>query len=371
MPFPTLRTAPRHRVTDVEPSSRKGYPMPTAMNDRSSDQPKHPASAKLEASVVVCVYTEKRWSQIERGLNSIAEQLVQPEQVVVVVDHNSALYQRLVTQYQDLEVIPNRFERGLSGARNTGIDQAKGDVVVFLDDDAYAADPRWLQSLLACYDDESVLGAGGLVLPDWGSGDRPGWLPEEFLWVVGCSYQGLPATKAEVRNPVGANMSFRRTAFDRAGYFDSSVGRNAKISRPIGCEETEFSIRLRRIWPDGRIVYEPRAVVYHHVDGSRRKWRYFLDRCYAEGFSKARVAKLSGMSSALSSERTYVIHAVRQAFYREFLRFCRTGSKDALARLTALPLGVSWTAAGFAAASVSRIQFRRVGRGERVRPNLE
>jgi hypothetical protein len=83
------------------------------------------------------------------------------------------------------------------------------------------------------------------------------------------------------------------------------------------------------------------------VDDSRRTRRYFLDRCYAEGFSKAKVAKLSGMSSALSSERTYVIHAVQQAFYREFSGLCHTGSKDALGRLAALLLGVSWMAAGF------------------------
>ena len=307
------------------------------------------------------MYTEERWPQIEHALSSIAEQTVRPGQVVVVVDHNPALCQRLATQYPDLEVIPSKFARGLSGARNTGIDHAKGDVVVFLDDDAYA-DPRWLQSLLACYDDQSVLGVGGLVLPDWSSTDRPGWLPDEFLWVVGCSYRGLPETKAEVRNPIGANMSFRRTAFDRAGYFDSSVGRNAKVTWPIGCEETEFSIRLRQVSPDGRIIYEPRAAVYHHVDDSRRTWRYFFDRCYAEGFSKARVAKLSGMSSALSSERTYVIHAVQQAFYREFSGLCHTGSKDALGRLVALLLGVSWTAAGFVRASVSRIGFPSQGK---------
>lgn len=346
------------------------------MNERLNYQPKQPvslvtdmdmehsaqqASKDLAASVVVCVYTEERWSQIERALSSIAEQRVRPGQVVVVVDHNPALCQRLAAQYPDLEVIPNKFGRGLSGARNTGIDHSEGDVVVFLDDDAYA-DSCWLQSLLACYGDESVLGAGGLVLPDWSSAGRPGWLPEEFLWVVGCSYQGLPETKAEVRNPVGANMSFRRTAFDRAGYFDSSVGRNAKVTRPIGCEETEFSIRLRQIWSDGRIIYEPRAVVYHHVDDSRRTWRYFLDRCYAEGFSKAQVAKLSGMSSALSSERAYVIHAVQQAIYREFSGLCRTGSKDALGRLAALLLGVSWTAAGFVGASVSRIGFPSRGK---------
>jgi glucosyl-dolichyl phosphate glucuronosyltransferase len=320
----------------------------------------------LVASVVVCAYTEKRWPQIERALGSIAEQAVRPAQVVVVVDHNLALAQRLAARFPGLEVIPNTYERGLSGARNTGIDRAEGDVVVFLDDDAYA-DPGWLQSLLACYDDESVLGAGGLVLPDWSAAGPPGWLPEEFLWVVGCSYRGLPEARAEVRNPIGASMSFRRSAFDRAGYFDSSVGRNAKVSRPAGCEETEFSIRLRQAWPDGRIMYEPRAVVHHHVDGSRRTWRYFLARCYAEGFSKAQVARLAGMSSALSSERAYLIHAVQQAVFRELSGLGRVGRADALGRLAALLLGVSWTGAGFARASVSRTRLPSRARGRALR----
>ena len=347
-------------VMNDRPRDQLKQSLPLVM-DMDMEQNRQRAIAGLTASVVVCVYTEKRWPQIERALSSIAEQTVQPEQVIVVADHNSALCQRLAVQYPALEVIPNKFEPGLSGARNTGIDQAKGDVVVFLDDDA-CAEPGWLESLLACYDDESVLGAGGLVLADWSSADRPGWLPEEFLWVVGCSYQGLPKAKTEVRNPIGANMSFRRSAFDMAGHFDSSVGRNVKVTRPLGCEETEFSIRLQQISPGSRILYEPRAVVHHHVDRSRRTWRYFLGRCYAEGFSKARVAKLSGMSSALSSERTYVIHAVRQALYREFSALCRRGSKDALGRLTALLLGVSWTAAGFAGATISRMGFPFAGK---------
>ena len=104
------------------------------------------------------------------------------------------------------------------------------------------------------------------------------------------------------------------------------------------------------------------------MDASRQTWHYFLGRCYAEGFSKAQVAKLSRMSSALSSERAYLIHAVRQAFYRELSGVCRTGSTAALGRLAALPLGVSWTAAGFAGASVSRIKVpaRRKRRARRA-----
>lgn len=318
----------------------------------------------LQASVIVCAYTEKRWPQIEMALDSIARQTVPPREVIVVVDHNLALQERLEAEYPKLDIVPNKFERGLSGARNTGIEHSAGDIVVFLDDDARAESSRWLEALLAPYDDESVLGVGGLVLPDWGSQARPEWLPDEFLWVVGCSYRGLPEAQAEVRNPVGANMSFRRSAFDKAGLFDSSVGRNVLDSRPAGCEETEFSIRLIQLWPNGRILYEPQAVVHHHVDPSRGTWRYFLDRCYAEGRSKARVARLSERSAALSSERTYVFQTIRQAVNREFRGVFGRDSGNARGRLAALVLGVSYTAWGYVRARVTTIQFSFRAQGQ-------
>lgn len=301
----------------------------------------------IRASVVVCVYIEKRLPQIRAALDSIARQTVPPAQVIVVADHNPRLCDRLAAEYPDHEVIPSTFGPGLSGARNTGVERATGDVVVFLDDDA-RAQPRWLETLLACYGDESVLGAGGVVLADWSPPGRPAWLPEEFLWVVGCSYRGQPEVTAEVRNPIGANMSFRRSAFDRAGLFDASVGRTFASSRPLGCEETEFSIRLRRLSPGARIIYEPRAAVHHHIDQSRATWRYFLRRCHAEGCSKARVSRLSGASAALSSERSYVTHTIIWAMRRELTGVLRRGGrKDSLLRLAALSLGTMSAAAGY------------------------
>ncbi len=305
-----------------------------------------PSRQSIKASVVVCVYTEYRLPLIRIALDSIACQTVAPYQVIVVADHNPALRDRLAAEYPDLEVISNAFEKGLSGARNTGIEHAIGDVVVFLDDDA-RAQPQWLETLLASYDDESVVGVGGLVVADWSSVGRPGWLPEEFLWVVGCSYRGQPEAKAEVRNPIGANMSFRRSAFDDAGLFDSSVGRTIASSRPLGCEETEFSIRLRRLSPGARIIYEPRAVVHHHIDQPRATWRYFLDRCRAEGCSKARVSRLSGPSAALRSERSYLTHTIVRAVCRELTAVPRQGRKDSMMRLAALSLGTLSATAGY------------------------
>ena len=304
------------------------------------------ANENVRVSLVVCVYTEERLAQIRAALDSIACQTMPPWQVIVVADHNPALCDRLAAEYPGHEVISSKYERGLSGARNTAIEHAAGDVVVFLDDDA-RAEPRWLETVLASYDDESVVGVGGLVLPDWSPPGRPAWLPDEFLWVVGCSYRGQPEVRAEVRNPIGANMSFRRSAFDRAGVFDSSVGRTSVTSRPLGCEETEFSIRLRRLSPGARIIYEPRAVVYHHVGESRTTWSYFLGRCHAEGCSKARVSRLSGASAALSAERSYVTNTIVRAVRRELFGVLRPDGKDSMMRIAALLLGTLSATAGY------------------------
>ena len=261
-----------------------------------------------------------------RHLTASPDQTMPPWQVIVVADHNPALCDRLAAEYPDHEVISNKFERGLSGARNTGIEHAAAMSSSSSTMTPGPSPSGWRRCWLP-YDDESVLGVGGVVLADWSSAGRPAWLPEEFLWVVGCSYRGQPEVKAEVRNPIGANMSFRRSAFDQAGLFDSSVGRTAMSSRPLGCEETEFSIRLRRLSPGGRIIYEPQAVVYHHVDQSRATWHYFLGRCHAEGCSKARVSRLSGASAALSSERSYVTHTIIRAMRRELIGLFRPGRR--------------------------------------------
>jgi hypothetical protein len=246
-----------------------------------------------------------------------------------------------------VRAIENRNAAGLSGARNSGLAAAGGDVVAFLDDDA-AADPGWIGELLRGYDDPNVQGVGGWIEADWATG-RPRWFPPEFDWVVGCSYRGQPREVAAVRNLIGANMSFRRSLFDAIGGFRDGLGRVG--ARPVGGEETELCIRAARHAPASRFMHRPGAVVRHHVPAGRSTWRYFVERCVAEGRSKAAISRAVGRGAGLASERGYATRTLPAGILggvRDVLR----GDASGATRAFAIAAGLAVTTAGYVAGSL-------------------
>lgn len=289
-----------------------------------------------DVSVVVCAYTLDRWADLVRAVESLLGQAEPVGEVLLVVDHNDALLEAARRQWPALAVAPSTGAQGLSGARDTGAALATGAVVAYLDDDAAAA-PDWSRHLAAAYGAD-VLGVGGHITPRWPGGARPTWWPPAFDWVVGCSYDGLPAQRARVRNVIGANMSVRRDVLLRVGGFDGRVGRVGTAA--TGCEETEMYIRAAAATPGSGVVYEPAAKVEHTVAPARATWRYFLRRCVGEGRSKAVVAGLAGADSALSSERTYTTKVLPRAFATGLL------SRDPRRGL-AVVLGLAWTTSGY------------------------
>jgi len=300
-------------------------------------------------SVVVCAYTMARWHLLGRALESVRSQTVPAVEILLVVDHCPELLAR-AEELPGVRVFANVGPRGLSGARNTGVAAARGEVVAFLDDDAMAA-PDWLEHLLRPYDDPGVVGVGGRVVAEW-EGGKPAWFPPEFNWVVGCSYVGQPTVSSVVRNPIGANMSFRRAALLAVGGFSADVGRVG--TRPLGCEETELSIRVARCDPTASIVLEPRAVVRHHVPGERSRWGYFWRRCWAEGLSKASVSRLTDPRSALSSERSYALRTLPRGAARGMADAVRHGESGGAARALAIGAGLTITTAGYATGKAGR-----------------
>jgi GT2 family glycosyltransferase len=293
------------------------------------------------------VYTQERWSDILAAVESVRDQSRPALETLLVVDHNPVLLDRLRTRYADtagVRVLANAGPRGLSAGRNTGIAAARGEIVAFLDDDA-VAEREWLRWFTAAYEDPRVMAVGGRTEPVWASGRRPAWFPEEFDWVVGCTYRGLPRGKVRVRNVLGGNASFRRTAFDAAGGFATGIGRDGD-KRPLGCEETELCIRLTRARPDAVLLIDDRAVIHHRVPAGRERFGYFRTRTYAEGLSKALVARSVGADKGLESERAYTTRVLPAGVARGVRDFvlARPGGAG---RAVAIVTGVAAAASGY------------------------
>lgn len=307
-------------------------------------------STVLDVSVVICAYTEARWDGLCRSVRSVRQQTHLPTEILVVIDHNDALLERARAEIPGVTVLENVQPRGLSGARNTGVSVACGSLIAFLDDDAIAA-PDWLHVLARACEDPETLGAGGLIEPAW-EVEKPAWFPEEFNWVVGCSYRGLPRERSAVRNLIGSSMCIRREVFDAIGGFRSDVGRIGK--HPVGCEETELCIRARQRWPGRQFLFEPDSKVRHVVPTSRAQWGYFRSRCFYEGRSKALVTEMAGARDGLASERSYTFQALPAGFARNIKHGLTHGDGYALARAGAIVAGLAITTTGYVTGTLNQ-----------------
>jgi len=163
----------------------------------------------------------------------------------------------------------------------------------------------------------------------------------------------MPPPGQPVRNLLGGNASFRREVFDQVGGFTSDAGRSVQAGRPaarlpLGCEETEFCIKIGQQLPDSRLIIDDRAVIWHRVPDQRARLRYFVTRCYAEGLSKAVVTRRVGSADGLAAERRHAF-ATLPAGLARCLRESARGDLAGIGRAGAIIAGLSATTAGYLA----------------------
>lgn len=315
---------------------------------------------EYSVSTVTCAYTEDRWEDLVAALGSIRLQSRAPNEVILVVDHNTSLLRRAQSSFPDVHIVANSHSRGLSGARNTGGDVAQSDIVAFLDDDAQATQ-TWLERLVEPFQSVQVAGVGGAALPLWPA-TRPPWFPPEFDWALGCAYVGLPDTRSSVRNLIGTNMSVRRNVMLSVSGFREGFGmvmsgdeHGSARSRGSTCDDTEFCLRVANSHPGAIWIYEPSAVVFHRVSRARATFRYFVSRCWIEGKGKAALADIAGSSKALASERAYVLRVIPRGI--------AAGLRDSVKERTLAGVRRSGTlAVGVALVSMSYVANRLLAR---------
>ena len=255
----------------------------------------------MKISVILCTYN--RCQSLARALGSVARSTL-PKSVeweVLVVDNNSTDQTRQVVD-DFSNRFPGRFRYlfvprpGKSYALNAGIQEAHGEIVVFLDDDV-TVDRLWLGSLTRALEGGVWAGAGGRIVLQWPA-SIPRWLAIDGAYArhpfpgfdQGENAKELTAT------PFGTNMAFRRTMFEKYGGFRTDLGPSADPSIPPHSEDTEFG---RRLLTNGeRLWYEPSAVVYHPVSQDRINKRYFLSWRFDYGRADARLFEISRLRLA-------------------------------------------------------------------------
>ena len=233
-------------------------------------------------SVIICTY--KRCESLRGTLRSLAEMRVPAHLAweVIVVDNKCDDGTRDVVElFKRNSGIAVGYARepnlGLSNARNRGISEARGDVLSFIDDDVRVT-PNWLTELKSAFHRHDAICLGGKVLLHT-SFPKPRWWDDWCEIPCGKFDEGESiffAGSARHMVGIGANISFRRSAFNKYGLFKPGLGRCGK--KLLMGEETEFCSRLQS--QGERLMYVPSVVVYHHPELTRftknyiRRWFY-------------------------------------------------------------------------------------------------
>ncbi|MHB0960558.1 MAG: glycosyltransferase family 2 protein [Pirellulaceae bacterium] len=229
---------------------------------RLDSQPR--TSSRLSISVVIC--TRDRPESLHDCLESLLRCCRLPDEIVVVDNCPSSDTTRtLVACYPQVHYVLEA-QPGLDVARNTGIRHSRGQIVAFADDDV-TVHPDWITRLAECFSESHVIAVTGLVLPAELETEAQGLF--EQYWGFNRGYRVLTydADYFEKLKPwgvpawhvgAGANMAFRREAFDLVGNFDVRLDVGA-----AGCSgDSELWYRLLAAGLTCR--YEPRATVFHN-----------------------------------------------------------------------------------------------------------
>jgi glucosyl-dolichyl phosphate glucuronosyltransferase len=263
----------------------------------------------MYVSAVICTHNLNNYQNLVEALRSLLEQTYQEREIIVVVDGNAELFERLTLDYRENAVVRAillKDNAGVSEARNTGIRVARGDVIAFMDDDAIASS-EWMETLVATYKSFDAVAVGGRILPIWTEGE-PQYLPEELYWLIGVTHKGFAEDKiSEIRNTFGPNMSFKREVFETIGSFNKDLGFSKRSGAYLQAEEPDMALRMKQAFGKG-VMYNPEAVVYHKVPLAKLRVGVLVKRSFFQGYSKAILRRMnkSVTGHAMDVEKHYL-----------------------------------------------------------------
>lgn len=243
-------------------------------------------------SVVICTY--KRVDFLKKSLEALYNQTFPKTNFEVILINNNSpddtddVCKKFIQTHPDLQIqyfIETR--QGLSYARNKGIELAKGNIIVFLDDDAIAQ-TDYIEKLKLFFDTYSdATAVGGRIYPLFES-KRPKWMSKYLLSLTSSIDLGDKVLLFPGRKyPIGANMAFKRFVFENYGQFDVNLGRRGDNLE--GAEEKAIFYQLRK--ENKAVYYVPDAIVQHAVPDKRLTCDFFKRQAKGIGYSERIRAK--------------------------------------------------------------------------------
>jgi glucosyl-dolichyl phosphate glucuronosyltransferase len=219
-----------------------------------------------EISLVICTYNRCRY--LPEALESIRNQNLPAEKFeLVIVDNNSTddtatIAQKFISDNPHLNArYVFEAEKGLSVARNRGLQEAASPIVNYVDDDAILS-PGYLEAMLYFFTTHpGAAGAGGKVIPKYESGQAPEWMSKYLDGFIGKKDHGteVRAFTEAMKYPVGCNMAYRKTILQQAGGF------NAQLQ--FRSDDKFIFQQVKKI--STQIFYVPDAWLYHYIDAHR------------------------------------------------------------------------------------------------------
>lgn len=223
----------------------------------------------MTISFIICTYNRERY--IYECLSRLAKNTAKEGWEIVLVNNNStdgtaAECERFVADYK-----PTNYryvvetQQGLSFARNRGIAEAKGEWLVFLDDDAMV-EPDYIANLQNHLAQHTEAGAFGGQIEPFFEGETPSWLnPWSMSFVSAIDLGDQVHLFSAKQYPIGANMGISRKTIDRIGVFNTALGRTG--NNLMGGEEKDIFNRIRQA--NIPILYFPDIKVKHCIPPKR------------------------------------------------------------------------------------------------------
>ena len=276
-------------------------------------------------SVIVCTYNREKY--IGQTLEHLERQQADPAKFEVLVVNNNSQdnSQSIIDQYvarQDHFFSFLELNQGHTYARNRGIREAKGQILSFIDDDAFV-DENFVTELIRffnAYPDASAL--GGKIVPQYEEAE-PAWMSKFLLPLVAALDKGNNVMKFKGNKyPIGANMAFRKEVFETFGEFDVNLGRRGECLE--GGDEKDVFARLRKA--NRPVYYNPKVWVHHIIPPKRTTMTYIKGLANGVGTSeKKRIG--SGLGARLGKVYEELIKVGASCLL--FFLYLLTGKKAA------------------------------------------